>query len=247
MKLKLTLPFALTFLALIFVMHEAHEIVHTTIGRLICGCWGTRDFNVWSLCGNCAGEKPYSVISTFAGPIFTYLMIWLGTYLMSKPKDTQKAMGFSLVFANMPFTRIFGAVTGGGDEVWGLNLVLHDNKLAWLLGTIIILAIITYPLYKCYTLIKNESPIVWFLVFLLIPGQIDVWVVLIILNSLLQKGLLHNYWILGSPILVTVWTASITLAYVLFRKNIYSLADNKDTDDQILKFIDKKKADTAAI
>lgn len=230
MKLKLTLPFALTFLALIFVMHEAHEIVHTAIGRLICGCWGTRDFNVWSLCGNCAEQKPYSVIATFAGPIFTYLMIWAGVYLMNKAKDSQKALGFSLVFANMPFTRIFGAVTGGGDEVWGLNLALHNYNLAWFIGTIIILAIIIYPLYKCYTLIKNESPIVWFLVFLLLPGQIDTWVVLIVLNSLLQKGLLSSYWILGSPILVTIWTAGITLAYILFRKNIYKLADSKKTE-----------------
>ncbi|WP_426329390.1 hypothetical protein [Pedobacter sp. R-06] len=230
MKLKLTLPFALTFLALTFVMHEAHEIVHTTIGRLICGCWGNRDFNVWSLCGNCSEQIPYSVLSTFAGPIFTYLMIWLGTYLMNNPKDPQKVLGFSLVFANIPFTRIFGSVTGGGDEVWGLNLMLHNHNVAWLLGTIIILSVVIYPLYKCFKLIGNESPVVWFLVFLLIPGQIDTWVILIILNSLLQKGLLSNYWILGSPVLVTVWTASITLTYILTRKNIYKLADNNNID-----------------
>ena len=146
MKLRLTPKFVLTFLALTFLLHEAHEIVHTTVGRIICGCWGQRDFNVWSLCGDCAEQKPYSVISTFAGPVFTYLMIWIGTYLMNKTKDTQKALGFSLVFANMPFTRIFGAVTGGGDEVWGLNLTLHNYNLSWALSTIIILAIIIYPL-----------------------------------------------------------------------------------------------------
>ncbi|MBO9672146.1 MAG: hypothetical protein J7577_01780 [Sphingobacteriaceae bacterium] len=142
---------------------------------------------------------------------------------MHKTKDNLKALGFSLVFANMPFTRIFGAVTGGGDEVWGLNLVLHNYNLAWLLGTIMILAIIIYPLYKSFKLIENESPIVWFLVFLLIPGQIDVWVILIVLNSLVQKGVLSNYWILGSPILVTVWTAIVTLTYLFTRKNINEL------------------------
>jgi len=216
-------------------MHEAHEIVHTSVGRLICGCWGTRDFNVWSLCGNCAEQKPYSVVSTFAGPVFTYLMIWTGVFFINKSAAAQKALGFSLVFANMPFTRIFGAVTGGGDEVWGLNLVLHNYNLAWLLGTIIILAIISYPLYKCYTLIRNESPIVWFLLFLLIPGQVDVWVILIIMNSLLQKGLLSTYWILGSPVLVTVWTATVTLTYILFRKNIYQLADEESVSINLIK------------
>lgn len=224
MKLKLTLKYVLTFLALTFILHEAHEIVHTTVGRIICGCWGQRDFNVWSLCGDCSEQKPYSVISTFAGPVFTYIMIWIGTYLMNKEKnDHQKALGFSLVFANMPFSRIFGAITGGGDEVWGLNLVLHNYNLAWLIGVIIILAIIIYPLYKSFKLIKNESPIVWFLVFLILPGNIDTWVVLIILNSLLQKGLLNGYWILGSPVFVTVWTILVTFAYTLTRKNIYKL------------------------
>ena len=63
MNLKLTPKFILTFLALTFVMHEAHEIVHTTIGRLICGCWGQRDFNVWGLCGDCSEQNPYSIIT----------------------------------------------------------------------------------------------------------------------------------------------------------------------------------------
>lgn len=224
MKLQLTSKFALTFLTLTFVLHEAHEIVHTSIGRLICGCWGQRDFNVWSLCGDCSEQQPISVLATFAGPIFTYIMIWIGTFLMGKDKtNQQKALGFSLVFANMPFTRFFGAITGGGDEVWGLNLALQNYNLAWFLGTIFILGMIVYPLYKSYKLIENESPIVWFLVFLLIPGQIDVWVVLIILNSLFQKGVLSDYWILGSPILVTIWTILITLIYVFTRKNIYEL------------------------
>lgn len=226
MKLKLTPGFVLTFLALTFFLHEAHEIVHTTVGRLICGCWGERDFNVWGLCGECSQQNPYSVMSTFAGPIFTYLVIWLGVYLMGREQDQVKALGFSLVFANMPFTRIFGAVTGGGDEVWGLKQIVENGNFAWLLGVIIILAITVFPLYKSFRLIKNESPIVWFLVFLLIPGQIDTWVILIVMNSLLKKGLLGSYWIMGSPILVTVWTVLVTLTYVLTRKNIYQLVKN---------------------
>ena len=127
MKLKLTPKFIMTFLALTFVMHEAHEIVHTSIGRLICGCWGQRDFNVWGLCEGCSEQKPYAIISTFAGPIFTFIMIWIGTILISKTKtENQKAIGFSLIFANMPFARILTASMGSGDEVWGLNQLLKN-------------------------------------------------------------------------------------------------------------------------
>lgn len=101
--------------------------------------------------------------------------------------------------------------------------MLNNYNVAWLLGTIIILAIIIYPLYKSFKLIQNESPIIWFLVFLLIPGQIDTWVILIILNSLLKKGVLNDHWILGSPILVSLWTVIVALTFFCTRKNIYEL------------------------
>lgn len=223
MKLKLTSKFVLTFLALTFLLHEAHEIVHTATGRIICGSWGQRDFNVWSLGGNCAEQNSYAVLATFSGPIFTYLMIWVGAFLMNKKNENHKALGFSLVFANMPFTRLFGAITGGGDEVWGLNIFLQHQNLAWLIGTLMILALISYPIYKSFKIIDNESPIVWFLLFLLILGQIDTWIILIALNSLIQNEFLSDYWVLGSPILVTVWTALVTLTYLFTRKNIYEL------------------------
>lgn len=228
MKLKLSWSYVLSFLALTFLMHELHEIVHTCVGRWICGDWGKRDFNVWDLCEGCAVQKPYSVIATFAGPAFTFMMIWIGTLLMTKSKsDIQRAFGFSLVFSNMPFARFFGAATGGGDEVWGLNLVLHNHSLAWIIGLIIVFSIVIYPLYKSFKIIANESPIVWFLVFLIIPPQLDHWVVLIILNSLLSHGILSDYWILGSPIFVTAWTVSVTLLYFFTRKNISKLAETK--------------------
>lgn len=38
MKIKLTGKFIIAFLALTFVMLELHEIVHTSVGRIVCGC-----------------------------------------------------------------------------------------------------------------------------------------------------------------------------------------------------------------
>lgn len=226
MNLKLTPKFILTFLALTFVMHEAHEIVHTSIGRLICGCWGQRDFNIWGLCEGCFEQKPYSIISTFAGPIFTFIMIWIGTILISKTKtDNQKALGFSLIFANMPFARILTASMGGGDEVFGLNELLKNPYLAWTIGLIFILAISFFPLFKAFKIIENKRRIGWFLLFFLTPTFIDLLIVLGVMNTLLDRGLLNDYWVLGSPILVTVWTTIVTLTYFLTRKNIYELTE----------------------
>ena len=50
MKIKITGKFIIAFLALTFVLLELHEIVHTGVGRIICGCWGLRDFNAWEIC-----------------------------------------------------------------------------------------------------------------------------------------------------------------------------------------------------
>jgi hypothetical protein len=224
MKLKLTPQFVLTFLALTFVMHEAHEIVHTSIGRLICGCWGERDFNAWGLCNACSEQQPYSIISTFAGPLFTFIMIWIGTNLIGKTKnERQHALGFSLIFANMPFARILTASFGGGDEVFGLNIILDNHSLAWAIGLTLILIITMVPLYKAFIVIENKRRIGWFVLFLLAPLFIDILVVLGLMNFLLENEILSDYWILGSPMLVTHWTAIVTLTFLLTRKNIYSL------------------------
>lgn len=224
MKLKITPAYALTFLALTFVLHEAHEIVHTTVGRLICGCWGQRDFNTWGICEGCSEQSNIAVLATFAGPVFTFMMIWIGTSLISRNKsDRQKALGFSLIFANLPFARVLTSSFGGGDEVWGLTSVLNNHALAWATGLLLILLIITVPLWRAYRLIENSRKAGWFLLFLLLPTVIDLLVVLGLMNTMLNKGILNDYWILGSPVLVTVWTVLVTGAYLLSSRNIYQL------------------------
>jgi hypothetical protein len=225
MKIQLNLKFVLSFVALMFVMHEAHEIVHTSVGRLICGCWGERDFNVWGLCKGCSDAHPIALLSTFAGPIFTFIMIWYGTSFL-KPTNTleQKSFGFALLFANMPFARILTAIFGGGDEVYGLNKMLHNHPLAWTIGLTAILLITAYPLYTAYKTIENKRKIGWFLLFFLAPVAIDLLLVLGVMNTILEKGVLSQYWILGSPMLVTLWTALVTVVFIVMRQSIYTLA-----------------------
>ncbi len=153
-------------------------------------------------------------------------MIWVGTILSSKTKtENQNALGFSLIFANMPFARILTASMGSGDEVWGLNLLLKNYNLAWTIGLIFVLTVSFFPLFKAFKIIENKRRIGWFLLFFLAPTFIDLLLVLGVMNTLLDKGLLNDYWILGSPMLVTVWTAIVTLTYFLTRKNIYELTE----------------------
>jgi hypothetical protein len=225
-KLKLTPHFAIAFLALTFVLHEAHEIVHTAAGRLICGCWGQRDFNSWGVCEGCAEQDPTAILATFAGPVFTFLMIWIGTRLIAGGKsEKQKAMGFSLIFANLPFARILTGSMGSGDEIWGLNYILNDHSLAWATELLLILLFTIIPLWRAYKIIDNNRKIIWFLGFLILPTILDILIVLGIMNSLLKNGILSDYWILGSPILVTVWTIFVTSIFLLAQGGIYKLTD----------------------
>lgn len=225
MDIKLSLKYTIAFLALTFVMHEAHEIVHTTVGRIICGCWGQRDFNVWELCDGCIKKHPIALVATFAGPIFTFIMIWIGSSMLkASNSNRKKSFGFSLIFANMPFARlVLNPTLGGGDEIYGINQILHNHSLSTIVGVIILTLILAFPLYKAFITI-NKKRIAYFLLFLLAPILIDLLMVLGVMNSLLTKGILSHYWILGSPILVTVWTIFVCLIFIFTRKNIYKLA-----------------------
>ncbi len=228
MQLKITLKFIIPFLALTFVMHEAHEIVHTAIARIICGCWGPRDFNVWETCEGCAITHPISVIATFAGPIFTFCMIWVGTFLLKESNsDQKKSFGFALIFANMPFGRILSVAIGGGDEVWGLNQLLHYHGLSWAIGLIIEFVVLFIPLRNAFKIIANKKKIGIFLSFFLLPVIVDLLVVLGIMNTLLSKGILNTQGILGSPLLVNIWTAFVLIVFLTTRKKIFHLGSNK--------------------
>ena len=218
-EIKLTLKNSIAFLALLFIMHEAHEIAHTAIGRLLCGCWGERDFNVWGVCDHCAVSQDLEFIATLAGPLFSFLMIWWGASLLKQTNTTsQKSIGYALIFANLPFARILTAVAmGGGDEVYTLKHFMENDTLAWVLGSILIVLICAYPLYKAYTAITRRR-LLWFLLFFIAPTFIDLFIVLGGMNKILNNGILATYWILGSPILVTLWTGFVILIYTLFAK-----------------------------
>ena len=226
MKIKLNYKFIIAFMALTFVLGEAHEIVHTTVGRIICGCWGLRDFNNWGICESC--ETPIALWSTVAGPVFTFVIMWLG-YFMTKKNKTEKSkiLGFALIFASMPFARILNAILGMGDEIMVINKILNNHTIAWIIGFVGISLITFFPLLKAYKIIENNRKIGWFLVFFLVPTIIYILVILGVMNTLLTKGIMSEYWILGSPKIVSVWTISVIIFLVISWKNIYKIEEKK--------------------
>ena len=82
-------------------------------------------------------------------------------------------------------------------------------------------------MYKAYKTIQNK-PIGYFLLFFFAPVFVIILVILVILNTILSKGILTEVGFLGSPILVNIWTLFVLLLVIIFRKNLYVLGyDNR--------------------
>lgn len=227
MKIKITFKFIVAFLALTFVMLELHEIVHTTVGRIICGCWGERDFNAWEICESCRNSK-LAWLSTLAGPIFTFIMIWIGSsYLKISNTNQQKSLGIALIFSNTPFGRILNPFLKSGDEVTLMHKLIENLSLASFITLIVILLITVYPMYRAFRTIQNK-PIGYFMLFFFAPVVAIILVILIILNTILSKEILSETGFLGSPIIVNLWSIFVLTIFVIFRKNIYELGELKN-------------------
>jgi hypothetical protein len=226
MKLKLTPAYLFTFLLLTFMLSESHELAHTIVGRLICGCWGKRDFNQWDLCKSCDGN-PFGFISTMMGPIFSFAMAYWGASLLKKENTIEKiTLGFSLIFASTSFGRLLNVWPfGGGDEFTVLyNQVFHENRTISLIAAFIIIAIIVFfPMRKAYLFIENRNKLWWVLGFCLFPFIVVLAMILGVLNSILVSGFLAKDWILGSPMVVSVWTILVIVLFFSTKKNLVQL------------------------
>lgn len=212
------------------LLGEMHELVHIFTGYSFCGCWGVRDFNVWGLCEGCRDEKPWSIIATFAGPIFTFGLIWLGRSWLLGADTRKQILGFILIFANLPFARILTAFLGGGDEVYGLHVVFgneHNRDLIHYVGLAIVLAAAIPPLITAWKAIANPYRWLYFIGFLILPMLLAMLVIFMGLNGLLQQGVLAEPWIWGTPALVTLHTIVVIIVLSLTYQYLVELRKNE--------------------
>ncbi len=235
MKVSLTPKNSIALLSLSFIMQETHEIAHTVVGRIICGCWGKRNFNLWGLCSGCSEVEPLSILATSAGPFYTFSIIWIGYFLLFKSSPKLKSIGFALIIASMPLSRILTPIFGSGDEIYALNKLWNNHTLAWIVGLLFVFALVIPPVVKVWNVIGNKRKILWFIGLLLVPFLMTGAIVFGILQSLLlENGVMNAYWILGSPKLVTVWLTFLIIVFTVFSKSISTLLrhspENKDNN-----------------
>ena len=87
MKIKFSISFFIAFLSLLFLVQELHDWTHVLTAFWLCGCFGTKAFDSWSLCDHCEVAGNVLVLVYLAGPVINYIMIWVARSLMSRKQS----------------------------------------------------------------------------------------------------------------------------------------------------------------
>jgi hypothetical protein len=209
--------------ALALVLHEAHELAHTGVGRVLCGGWGARDFNSWTLPDGCDTWVP-----TTAGPVLTYAVIWIGYVLLRRyasggaSATADRLAGLALVLMANPFARLFTAAMGGGDEgvlvrAW---LGLPRGPLATAITLAGVALLTTLPLVAAWRALPVARRLPAYVVMLLAPMLLTGILLFAVGNRLLAASVLAEPVILGAPLLVWLVTLLSAAALVWLRRAI---------------------------
>jgi len=222
----ITIPFVVAFVSLRHIFHELHEFAHMAAGRLLCGMWGSRDFNnVAAIAPQCVKTGTIDLMVGIAGPLFNYCAIWAGALLIrAASTSTGRAWGLTLIFASLPFARLFTAVIGGGDELGIARTYFADPLMARMATISAVVAILAYPLYAAFRLLAGmKHGVLYFLGLLTLPMLLEGAVVLHFCNYLLKLGLGSEIWLMGSPVLVSILLALALIVFALSAGNIAHL------------------------
>lgn len=231
MKLRITWQYVVAFFALNMIMGELHEQVHITTGYLICGCYGPRDISSWNTCEECT-HASWAFLATALGPLFSYSLMWLGVWLFTRSKNVSKrSFGFSLLFANLPFARIFTALVGGGDEKVFIHHLLGESTpiiFAKVIAAIIVLLICLPPIIIIGKKITNSRR--WLIItgFLVIPLMYGILYQRMFINQLLKQGIGADTFLLGTPNIILLHFAFMLVLLFLFYKRLLNCFTNQN-------------------
>lgn len=108
----------MAFFALVGICGIGHELGHCVGLSLVCGRWGHIDFEFPYAADGCPDTR-WQLIGTGTGPLFSYLMMWLGAALCRRGRD----VGVALVFAQFLFARWLQTPLSGDEHLLAVSLV----------------------------------------------------------------------------------------------------------------------------
>jgi len=98
------------------------------------------------------------------------------------------------------------------------------HSTAWATAVLLVFALAVPPVVKIYRLIDNRRKVLWMLGLLFVPFFLIGAVVFAVLQGMvLKNGILADYWIMGSPKIVSLWLFTITTLLVVFGRNTSTL------------------------
>lgn len=165
MRIKITWKYCLAFYCMTMLYVSFHELVHHFVGAVICGDWGYKSFNYFETA--CSDENKWQYLSTYAGPVFTFIVMWIGAWMLKREKGSEynKQLGFALIFAQLPLQRMMMPFLKGNDEYYASAKIFgSSDELMWLVALIIWIICIP-PLIQAYKSIQNNRRWLWFLLY----------------------------------------------------------------------------------
>jgi hypothetical protein len=214
MRLRFSLPALLAFSAGVLLLGELHEQAHITAGRLLCGAYGPRDFNVWDLAPGCAQAHPrLSLLPTLMGPLFTFGVAGVGAWLTRSADVRRRGLGVTLVVGSGALFRLVFTALGSGDEPWALRQLTRGHLS---LGQTVALAtagVAVLVLPSLWAAFRALSGPAWRRVAVLLGWHALVavgfggWVMAVLNPLLLEHGVLPAVHLLGTPDFVLVHSA----------------------------------------
>jgi hypothetical protein len=218
MSFRISWQYVLAFFGLNMFLGELHEQAHITTGYFICGCYGERDFSVWSTCDNCA-HSDWSFLATLAGPVYSFILMWLGGLWFSRSLNIyRKALGFSILFANLPFARLFTAFMGGGDEKVVFQHLTGLAVFPKIAAILIVGLLVIPPVVLVYRNLSNNFRGWIIAAFLVLPLVYGMLYHHMFLNYLLHQGIGTSITIMGTPDIIIIHTLVMLLIVLFSRK-----------------------------
>jgi hypothetical protein len=224
MKIPVTWRYCLAFMAFVFVFGQLHEIAHLTAAYFVCGQPGIQvDFNLWTLSKDCEAS-PYAYVPTIFGPVFSYLCMWGGFFMLRSNNRQLWPAAFALVIGNVAFARILTAGMGGGDETTILKVLLSGQPM-WLikgLSFVLVFALAFPPLFMVYKRMSYKSGFWLLATFCVLPLIIMKLYEFMLLGKVLQAGILTQVHLLGIADFIYLHTALMAVIVMLFRKTLFT-------------------------
>ena len=217
--IKITWKYCLAFYCMIMLYASLHELVHHFTGYVVCGDWGYKTFNYFS---TACEDSPKTYIATYAGPAFTFGMMWIGMYLLSKRDASSytRQLSFALIFAQLPLQRMINPIFKMNDEFYASAWLFGSNmKVYWIVLIVVWLCCIP-PLIVAFRSIQNKNRIAWFLFYLALFPYLLWGPVFGLLEYLLVNKHVMDGTVIGIANLFILNEVITIIGYVMTKKYI---------------------------